>query len=163
MIAGADSQPIFQTSRIPKTLPQLAGLADSDPFLLSCMLLVASRHHPEPRLKTVHERSWVIVRDALADYSFSGLHANVGFVEGVLLLAEFLPRETAGKPLSSQLLGGENRHATQEGMENRRSWALTGLAIRAAYGIGRELAVSAVLIGSRPDCDGGWWRKDSRV
>ena len=102
------------------------------------MLLVASRHHPEPRMKVVHERSWMIVRDALSDYSFAGLRASVGFVEGVLLLAEFLPRETAGKPISSQLLGGGNSAATQEGMENRRSWALTGLAIRAAYGIGRE-------------------------
>jgi hypothetical protein len=102
------------------------------------MLLVAARHHPEPRLKAIHDKVWVIVREALADYSFAGLHADVGFVEGVLLLAEFLPREQCGKPLSSRLLGGENNATTQEGMENRRSWALTGLAIRAGYGIGRE-------------------------
>lgn len=88
-------------------------------------------------MKLVHEKAWTIVRDALADYSFTGLPASVGFVEGVLLLAEFLPREQSGKPLSSQLLGAAHQ-STMEGMENRRSWALTGLAIRAGYGIGCE-------------------------
>ncbi|KAK1927726.1 hypothetical protein DB88DRAFT_479042 [Papiliotrema laurentii] len=129
--------PIFQTARIPKTIPQLAELSSSDPFLLSAMILVASRHHPEPSMKQVHEKTWKVVREALADYSFSGLPASVGFVEGVLLLAEFLPRERSGKPLSADLLGSETK-STMEGMENRRSWALTGLAIRAAYGIGLD-------------------------
>jgi len=107
------------------------------------MILVASRHHSQPHMRSVHEKTWKIVRDALADYSFSGLTATVGFVEGVLLLAEFLPREKSGQPISTQLLGGSSGDATQEGMENRRSWALTGLAIRAAYGIGRESCSSS--------------------
>ena len=109
------------------------------------MILVASRHHPDPAMKQVHDRAWKIVRDALADYSFSGLPATVGFVEGVLLLAEFLPREQSSQPLSTQLLGSATS-ATAEGMDNRRSWALTGLAIRAAYGIGRE-CTKATCIG----------------
>ena len=112
------------------------------------MILVASRHHAEPRMRTVHERTWDFVRDALADYSFSGLSASVGFVEGVLLLAEFLPREKSSRPMSTQLLGvrrggGGGGGSTLEGTENRRSWALTGLAIRAAYGIGCEWRLGA--------------------
>lgn len=102
------------------------------------MLLVASRHHPEARMKRIHESLWAIVRDALADYSFSGLSATVGFVEGVLILAEFLPTEGSSKPLSARLLAHRGGEVALEGIENRRSWALTGLAIRAAYGIGCE-------------------------
>jgi hypothetical protein len=52
-----------------------------------------------------------------------------------------------------------------EGMENRRSWALTGLAIRAAYGIGRELpgpSQSPIAdICSGPDCPRGLRREDT--
>lgn len=103
-------------------------------------MLVASRHHPDPSIKAVHDHLWSLVRSSLADYSFSGLPASIGFVEGVLLLAEFLPREqTSGHSFSSQLLGtNKSTEGALEGTENRRSWALTGLAIRAAYGIGRE-------------------------
>jgi hypothetical protein len=122
------------------------------------MILVASRHHAQPHMRTVHEKTWKIVRDALADYSFSGLTATVGFVEGVLLLAEFLPREQSGQPMSTQLLGGAGGDATQEGMENRRSWALTGLAIRAAYGIGREWRYRVRADSSRSDRTRSWRR-----
>jgi hypothetical protein len=129
------------------------------------MILVASRHHPEPSMKQVHEKTWKVVREALADYSFSGLPASVGFVEGVLLLAEFLPRERSGKPLSADLLGSETK-STMEGMENRRSWALTGLAIRAAYGIGCTFHVYRCghdeLIFSGSDISRDHWREERR-
>ncbi len=65
----------------------------------------------------------------------------MGFVEGVLLLAEFLPREKGGRGVGAELLGGSGVGGGGEGLhgiENRRSWALTGLAIRAAYGLGCE-------------------------
>ena len=119
-------------------MEQLAQLAQDDAFLVSVLILVASRHHPDPRSRNIHDKVWLVVRDALADYSFSGLPATVGFVEGVLLLAEFLPRDFTTKPLSRQLLGKDAKNAEAEGIETRRSWALTGLAIRAAYGKGRE-------------------------
>jgi len=82
-------------------------------------------------------KAWSLFREAFADYSFAGLGATSGLVEGVLL-AEFLPREKGGRSGSAELLGGgvggsgEGLH----GIENRRSWALTGLTIRAAYGLG---------------------------
>lgn len=70
-------------------------------------------------------KAWSLLREPLADYSFAGLGATVGLVEGVLLLAEFLLRENGGRSGSAELLGGgvggsgEGLH----GIENRRSWA----------------------------------------
>ncbi|WVQ74282.1 hypothetical protein IAR50_003879 [Cryptococcus sp. DSM 104548] len=138
--------PIFQTARIPRTRAQLDGLAETEPFLLTCIIAVASRHPPSPTYAHVHEQTWSILRDALADYSFAGLQASVGFVEGVLLLAEYLPKE-GGRPakeVSMEILGvgGSGKgHAEAGGMhgsDNRRSWALIGIAIRAAYLLGLD-------------------------
>jgi hypothetical protein len=87
-------------------------------------------------MKVVHEKAWIAVRQALSDYLLTGLPVSVGFVEGVLLLAEFLPKEQEHDSLSGKLLGRSTNGDALEGVENRRSWALTGLAIRAAYGMG---------------------------
>jgi hypothetical protein len=87
-------------------------------------------------MKETHEKTWAIIRDAIEDYTFSGSATSVGFVEGVLLLAENLPREVSKK--TSELLSGGEDAVGLHGTENRRSWALTGLAIRAAYGLGLD-------------------------
>ncbi|WVQ84668.1 hypothetical protein IAT38_006823 [Cryptococcus sp. DSM 104549] len=133
--------PIFQTARIPRTRESLLDLAHNDSFLLTCIIAVASRHPPDSRYKEVHDRTWAILREAMADYSFAGLPGSVGFVEGVLLLAEHLPREkmTPPKETSVDLLAGPGTEAAGEhGMDNRRSWALIGVAIRAAYLLGLD-------------------------
>jgi hypothetical protein len=87
-------------------------------------------------MKDIHEKTWAIIRDAIEDYTFSGSSTTVGFVEGVLLLAENLPREVSRR--TSELLSGGDDAVGLHGTENRRSWALTGLAIRAAYGLGLD-------------------------
>ncbi|KAK4687831.1 hypothetical protein P7C73_g2287, partial [Tremellales sp. Uapishka_1] len=136
--------PIFQTTRIPRTPAQLAQLADEDPFLLSVIIAVATHHHPDPNIFRIHDQTWAILRETLADFSCSGLPASVGFVEGVLLLAENLPREKTlpTKETSMDLLVGSSAGRADmsglHGTENRRSWSLTGIAIRAAYGIGLD-------------------------
>lgn len=144
-ICSPFSQPIFQSSLIPTTRNALAALAHSDPFLLTSIITVSSQHHPNLSLRGIHDKSWALLRQTLADHSFAGLGASVGLVEGVLLLAEFLPRERGGRGASQELLGSAETSAAGgigaqglHGIENRRSWALTGLAIRAAYGLGRE-------------------------
>lgn len=108
---------------------------------MSCCVCVASRHHPEQRIREVHERVWGFLRDALSEYAFGGVEGSVGLVEGVLLLAEFLPREkpksASDRGLMSEFMAGRGDGGLH-GTENRRSWSLTGLAIRAAYGLGRE-------------------------
>ena len=137
------AQPIFQSSRIPTTRLALSHLAQTDPFLLTTLITVSSQHHPTPALRLIHDKAYALLREALADYSFAGVGASVGLVEGVLLLAEFLPRDKGGRGGGELLgntsgigVGGEGLH----GIENRRSWAMTGLAIRAAYGLGREFS-----------------------
>ncbi|ODN94768.1 specific RNA polymerase II transcription factor [Cryptococcus wingfieldii CBS 7118] len=135
--------PIFQTARIPRTRAQLDALAANETFLLTCIIAVASRHPPSPTYAHVHDQTWSILRDALADYSFAGLQASVGFVEGVLLLAEYLPKEgvrPAGE-VSMEMFGGGGRGQEAGGIhgsDNRRSWALIGVAIRAAYLLGLD-------------------------
>ncbi|WWD19715.1 hypothetical protein CI109_104179 [Kwoniella shandongensis] len=133
--------PIFQTARLPRTREQLRDLAHSDPFLLTCIIAVASRHPSDNRYKDVHDRTWAILRETMADYSFAGLPSSVGFVEGVLLLAEHLPREKATPPRDysiGMLAGPGTEAAGAHGTDNRRSWALIGLAIRAAYLLGLD-------------------------
>ena len=134
--------PIFQTARIPRTHQHLADLAADDPFLLTTIVAVTSRHDPVTGMKDVHEQTWSVLREAIIEYAFSGAAISVGFVEGLLLLSEWLPREVVGaiKGSSVALLqgGGGDGVTGLHGTDNRRSWSLTGLAIRAAYGLGRE-------------------------
>nr|ODN90968.1 specific RNA polymerase II transcription factor [Cryptococcus depauperatus CBS 7855] len=135
--------PIFQTARIPRSREQLLDLIYDDSFLLMCIIAVASRHPTNDRYKDVHDKTWAILRDAMSDYSFAGLPGSVGFVEGVLLLAEHLPRERATPPkdTSVSMLSGPGTQYVGTGMhgtDNRRSWALIGLAIRAAYLLGLD-------------------------
>ncbi|BEI89708.1 uncharacterized protein CcaverHIS019_0210700 [Cutaneotrichosporon cavernicola] len=130
--------PIFQTVRIPHNKTQLAALAQDDPFLLSAIVCVASRHHAAPGMKEVHEKTYALVRDVLADYACAGWQPSIGFIEGVLILAENLPRErqspTSAEFSGPAMEGPQGLH----GLENRRAWALTGTAIRAAYGLGLD-------------------------
>ncbi|WVR00116.1 hypothetical protein IAU59_007258 [Kwoniella sp. CBS 9459] len=146
------SLPVFQTARIPRTREQLIDLAYEDPFLLTCIITVASRHPLDARYRDVHEKTWAILRETMADYSFHGLPSSIGFVEGVLLLAEHLPREKRSmtKETSFNLLMAPGGEATGEhGTENRRSWSLIGLAIRAAYLIGLDQIALEINEGER--------------
>ncbi|OWZ76656.1 specific RNA polymerase II transcription factor [Cryptococcus neoformans] len=133
--------PIFQTARIPRCREQLLDLAHNDSFLLTCIIAVASRHPSDSRYKDVHDKTWAVIRDAMSDYSFTGLPGSVGFVEGVLLLAEHLPRERGTPPRGTSvdmLAGPGTESAGVHGTDNRRSWSLIGLAIRAAYLLGLD-------------------------
>lgn len=86
----------------------------------------------------MHERSYALIREVLSDYACAGYQPSIGFVEGVLILAENLPRDR-GSANSNEFVGtASDGPQGLHGVENRRSWALTGTAIRAAYGLGRE-------------------------
>lgn len=134
----ADAQPIFQTVRIPHNQAQLAALAQDDPFLLSAIVCVASRHHAAPGMKEVHEKTYALVREVLADYACAGWQPSIGFVEGVLILAENLPRDRGTATSADMIAPASETAQGLHGLENRRSWALTGTAIRAAYGLGLD-------------------------
>lgn len=89
-------------------------------------------------MKEVHEKTYSLLREVLADYACAGWQPSIGFVEGVLILAENLPREKCSA--TSVDMAGRAMEGPQglHGLENRRSWALTGTAIRAAYGLGLD-------------------------
>ncbi|KAL1413416.1 hypothetical protein Q8F55_001182 [Vanrija albida] len=131
--------PIVQTVRIPHTKEQLASLSFTDPFLLSSIVCVASHHHPDPGMKEIHERTYALIRETIADYTTSGLQPSIGFVEGVLILAENLPAERLSPKFADMAGPTRETHGLGlHGTENRRAWALTGTAIRAAYGLGLD-------------------------
>lgn len=129
----------MQTVRIPHTKEQLASLSYTDPFLLSSIVCVASHHHPDLGMKDIHERTYALIRETIADYSCSGLQPSIGFVEGVLILAENLPAERLSSKFTDMAGPTRETHGLGlHGTENRRAWALTGTAIRAAYGLGLD-------------------------
>lgn len=86
----------------------------------------------------------------LGEVNFLGTAPTVGLVEGVLLLAENLPREKVSSssnnpadkhvktamPLVSP--SSEEQKQVISGAENRQAWMLIGNAIRMAYGLGLD-------------------------
>lgn len=76
------------------------------------------------------------------DVFYLGLQPTVGLVEGLLLLAENLPRNP---DLVSKLerVAGETKEGVH-GAENRQAWMLTGMAIRTAYGLGIDQVSTTV-------------------
>jgi hypothetical protein len=71
----------------------------------------------------------------LSDIQSLGAPPTVGLVEGLLLLAENLPRDPRQSDPDLHAIGyGEQVH----GAENRQTWMLIGTAIRSAYGLGLE-------------------------
>jgi hypothetical protein len=74
----------------------------------------------------------------------TGAAPTIGLVEGILLLAENLPRDTpvgmddASEGSQMQVPTHRSREKGQllNGVENRQAWMLIGGAIRMAYGLG---------------------------
>jgi hypothetical protein len=74
----------------------------------------------------------------------TGAAPTIGLVEGILLLAENLPRDTpvgmddASEGSQMQVPTHRSREKGQllNGAENRQAWMLIGGAIRMAYGLG---------------------------
>lgn len=127
---------------------QLEALAHADPFLLSVIVCVASHYVLEPGMREIHERSYALIRETLADYACAGFQPTIGFVEGVLILAENLPRDRLG-PMASAMAGPRGEVQGLHGTENRRAWALVGTAIRAAYGLGLDRLALEDIDGER--------------
>lgn len=92
-------------------------------------------------MKDVHDNAYALVRETISEYTCGGLQTSIGFVEGVLILAENLPREQRSSSAAEMVGSGSTSSEVHglHGSDNRRSWALTGTAIRAAYGLGCEL------------------------
>lgn len=85
-------------------------------------------------MRTIHERTWALFRTHLSDVTSLGAPSTVGLVEGLLLLAENLPRDPG---LAARLRASDSREGVH-GAENRQAWMLIGMAIRLAYGLGLD-------------------------
>lgn len=80
----------------------------------------------------------------IGDVELTGAAPTIGLVEGILLLAENLPRDTpvgmndASEGSQLQVPAHRSREKGQllNGVENRQAWMLIGGAIRMAYGLG---------------------------
>lgn len=94
----------------------------------------------------------MIIQGILSEVNFQGTAPTVGLVEGVLLLAENLPREKTSNAVNSAadknvravmpLVSPTSEEQKQviSGAENRQAWMLIGNAIRMAYGLGLDQA-----------------------
>ncbi|KAF9894978.1 hypothetical protein FE257_004602 [Aspergillus nanangensis] len=110
---------------LPTTDPRQAAV--DEPFLLTVLLTIASKD--EPAYKQIHQHCWTHLKRHLLDILLatpSTLH--VGSVEGLLLLAEWVPYmqlETGSYP---NLFSG-NLSAVEDNM----AWSLIGQAVRHSY------------------------------
>lgn len=114
---------MVSSADIPRTRQQLAAFAQNEKHLLVAIVVVASRN--ERSLRDVHDRSWAAFTQLLTEVQCLGAPATVGLVEGLLLVAENLPRNASGD-------------MEVHGTENRQAWMLVGAAIRCASGLGLE-------------------------
>jgi len=51
---------------IPRTPDQLAAFAQSERYLLTTMVIIASRHDTSKSMRQVHDQSWSVMRVGLA-------------------------------------------------------------------------------------------------
>ena len=107
------------------TLSNIDAVAAEEPFLLTAILAIVSKH--EASWLLVHRHCWEYMKQLLLDVllALPWTH-RVGSVEGLLLLADWLPDcafDTQPTPGSS---GGNF-------VEDNTAWSLLGQAVRHAY------------------------------
>lgn len=101
--------------------------AVDEPFLLTVLLTIASKH--EPTYKDIHQHCWKYLKRHLLDILLATPSTlRVGSVEGLLLLAEWVPYmqlETCSYPN----MFPRNLSAVEDNM----AWSLIGQAVRHSY------------------------------
>lgn len=106
---------------VPSNVLQSASLASTiehEPFLLTAILVVASRDRPD--LASFHRNIWEYMRQQLLDVVLGTTHSrSVGCVEGLLLLGEWTP---------ASFSGGHSDNSSEG-----TAWTIIGLAVRLAY------------------------------
>jgi hypothetical protein len=55
-------QPMVPSYLIPRTPDQLAEFAQSERYLLTTMVIIASRHDTSKSMRKVHDQSWTVMR-----------------------------------------------------------------------------------------------------
>lgn len=92
--------------------------ASEEPFLLTAVLTIATKDRKE--LDFVHKAVWSHMQGLLLKVNLGASDVrNVGAVEGLLLLAEWVPHVSGGLSLEDE--------------EDSAAWSLIGLAVRQGY------------------------------
>ncbi|KAH8815999.1 hypothetical protein F5884DRAFT_818169 [Xylogone sp. PMI_703] len=102
-------------------------LAEDEPFLLTAILTIASKH--DSTWERVHKCCWDYMKQLLLDLLLgSSSTQSVGSVEGLLLLSDWVPYIPPNRPLPTNSPRGEVAN-----IEDSTAWTLVGQAIRQAY------------------------------
>ncbi|KAK9454595.1 hypothetical protein V1511DRAFT_460788 [Dipodascopsis uninucleata] len=113
--------PLVPASKIPVSDELLGEFAQSEPFLLTAMIVVASRFEN----RAIHDICWKYMQSLISDLTF-GTEPTVGAVEALLLLSENIPHLPTVE------------HSKLHNHEERIMWNLIGLAIRISYYLGLD-------------------------
>ncbi|KAJ6184670.1 transcriptional regulator family: Fungal Specific TF [Penicillium mononematosum] len=117
--------PLAPKRLLATTDPRKAAV--DEPFLLTVLLTIASKH--EPAYKDIHQHCWKYLNRHLLDILLATPSTlRVGSVEGLLLLAEWVPYmqlETCSYPN----MFPRNLSAVEDNM----AWSLIGQAVRHSY------------------------------
>ncbi|KAJ9125495.1 hypothetical protein QFC22_000456 [Naganishia vaughanmartiniae] len=141
--------PLIPPNRIPKDADEMTAFAVREPYLITAFIIIASKYQTSHSARRIHEQAWNLMKGILAEVTFQGVAPDVGLVEGLLLLAENLPRErTVGNSLNLNdktktkmplvSTSADEQKEVITGAENRQAWMLIGGAIRMAYGLGLD-------------------------
>ncbi|RDL38136.1 uncharacterized protein BP5553_05569 [Venustampulla echinocandica] len=104
----------------------------SEPFLLTAILTIASKD--EPTLRDIHQRCWQSMKRLMLDVLLAVPSTlNVGSVEGLLLLAEWVPYELPETCWNTKL-----DHRNLSAVEDNTAWSLVGQAVRHSYLLGLD-------------------------
>jgi len=70
-------QPMIPSSVIPRTPKQLALFALNERYLLTAMIIIASRHNPNEGMREIHDSSWTIMRASFSLYVSELSNTNI--------------------------------------------------------------------------------------
>jgi hypothetical protein len=105
----------------------IARTATDEPFVLTAVLLIVTKDQTEYR--ALHRKLWEAMQHMLLQIVLGSMQVRtVGCVEGLLILAEWVPHVNTG-----QLNVSEKGTGGLAGSEDTAAWTLVGLAVRQAY------------------------------
>src|SRR4051794_18559503 len=108
-------------------MADLRKLAVNEPFLLAVILTIASKD--EAAYQDIHRQCWQNLKQHLLDILMAAPSTlNVGSVEGLLLLAEWVPYMHIETSCCPGPLPG-----SVSAVEDNMAWSLIGQAVRHSY------------------------------
>lgn len=102
-------------------------VAIQEPFLLTSILTIASKDNP--RFRDMHQLCWQSMKQHMLDIVLAVPYTlNVGSVEGLILLSEWVPYQLPAAYRNPRL-----NHKNLSSVEDNMAWSFIGQAVRNAY------------------------------